>query len=83
MRAAVSTAVILRNFSNMTRLPRVLFGANQHLDWLSTNSDVKPRHKLKQILSNWRSPYTRSGESEDRRDTRLGVTTFHPKDCDC
>jgi hypothetical protein len=41
VRAAVSTAVILRNFSNMTRLPRFYLGANPHLDWLSKNSDVK------------------------------------------
>jgi hypothetical protein len=38
----VSTAAVLRNFDNMTRLPiYLLFGANPQFDWLSINSDLK------------------------------------------
>jgi len=82
VRAAVSTAVILRNFSYMTRLPRALFGGEPALGLVVHELRRQTRHKLNQIFSKWRSPYTRGGESEDRRDTRLGVTTF-PKDSDC
>jgi hypothetical protein len=36
VRAAASTAVILRNLCNMTRLPRLfIWGRTPHLDWLS------------------------------------------------
>jgi hypothetical protein len=77
VRAAVSTAVILRNFSNMTRLPRVLFGGEPALGLVVHELKRQTRHKLNQILRNWRSPYTRNGE--DRRDTRLGVTTIIPR----
>jgi len=70
VRAAVSTAVILRNFSNMTRLPRFLFGANPHLDWLSANSDVKQGTSLAKLGESIHAIalISRYGESEDRRD---------------
>jgi hypothetical protein len=42
VRAAASTAVILRNFTNMTRLPWISFyGGEPAFGSLSTNSDVK------------------------------------------
>jgi hypothetical protein len=69
VRAAVSTAVILRNFSNVTRLPRFLFGGEPALGLIVHELRRQTRHKL----GNWRSPYTRQrfisryGESEDRR----------------
>src|SRR5258708_4274043 len=80
VRAAASTAVILRNFSNMRRLSRVLFWGEPALGFVVHKLRRQTQHKRKQILGNWRSPCTRNGESEDSRDTRLGVATFHPKD---
>jgi hypothetical protein len=75
VRAAASTAVILRNFNNMTRLPRVLFEANPHLVWLSANSDVKQG-------ANWETGGVRasdSGLSRDMVNPRTVVTpVWHP-----
>jgi hypothetical protein len=69
VRAAVSTAVILRNFSNMTRLPRVSFGVNPHFVWLPTNSDVKKGASLAKLEESMHpiALISRYGESEDRR----------------
>ena len=73
MRAAASTAVILRNFSNMTRLPRFLFWGEPHLDWLSMTSDAKQGTSWANIGKLGQSvhpiaPFSRYGKSEDRRD---------------
>src|SRR5258708_12864367 len=61
VRAAKSTAVILRSFCNMTRLPRFLFGGEPQLDWLSANSHRKQG-------TSWETggcPYTRWRLSRD------------------
>jgi hypothetical protein len=45
VRAAVSTAVILRNFSNMTRLPLFLFGGEPALGLVVHELSRQTRHK--------------------------------------
>src|SRR5450432_985317 len=70
VRAAKSTAVILRNFSDMTRLPRFLFGATR--TWIG-----RPRVQTSNKgtnSGNLRRPTTRRrfisryGKFKDRRD---------------
>ena len=76
VRAAASTAVILRNFSNMTRLPRFLFGGEPALGLVVRELRLQTRHKL----GNWRSPsirqrlISRYGKFEDRRDLHLAAS---------
>jgi len=46
VRAAVSPAVILRNFCNMTRLPRFLFGGEPAIGLVVQEFRPQTRHKL-------------------------------------
>jgi hypothetical protein len=70
VRAAASTAVILRNFSNMTRLPRLLFGGEPVPGLVVHELRRQTRHKLGKYWETIHpiAPISRYGESEDRRD---------------
>ena len=76
MRAAVSTAVILRNFSNMTRLPRFLFGGEPALGLVVHELRRQTRHKLGKLEESMHpiAPISRYGKSEDRRDPCLAAS---------